>query len=107
MPADLGALSDDLAAETDALEAVLQPVDDRRWQTPTPAVGWRVHDQVSHLAYFDQAATNAASDPDKFRAELAIAREQDAGMIRGHHALDQNVGGFAIDAVGLRAWSGE
>jgi uncharacterized protein (TIGR03084 family) len=99
MPADLGALSDDLAAETDALEAVLQPVDDGRWETPTPAVGWRVHDQVSHLAYFDQAATNAASDPDKFRAELAIAREQDADLTG-----DVQVRYAALPADELFAW---
>jgi uncharacterized protein (TIGR03084 family) len=80
MPVDLGALADDLAAETDVLAAVLEPVDDGRWQTATPAVGWRVHDQVSHLAFFDEAATNAATDPDRFRADLAVAREADADL---------------------------
>ncbi len=80
MPADLGALAEDLAAETGVLEAVLQPVEDSRWQSPTPAAGWRVHDQVSHLAFFDEAAVRAASEPDQFRAELAEARARDADV---------------------------
>ncbi len=89
MPVDLGALAEDLAAETAVLEAVLQPADDERWQTPTPAVGWRVHDQVSHLAFFDEAAAGAATDPDRFRADLAVARERDAditGDVRARYA---------------------
>ncbi len=80
MPVDLGALADDLAAETAVLTAVLQPVDDERWSTSTPAAGWRVHDQVSHLAFFDQAAARAAREPERFRAELAAARARDADV---------------------------
>ena len=38
---------------------------------PTPAPGWSIHDQVTHLAYFDETAALAATDPDRFRAEAA------------------------------------
>ena len=37
--------------------------------SPTPAEGWTVADQVSHLAYFDDVAVQSATDPDAFRAE--------------------------------------
>src|SRR5271166_291607 len=63
MPADLGRLVEDLAAETAALRAILDPLASTDWQLPTPAPGWTIADQVSHLAYFDQAATMAATDP--------------------------------------------
>ncbi len=69
MPVDLARLADDLAAETTWLEALVAPLDDAGWKTPTPAAGWSVHDQMTHLAYFDGATTTALLDPDRFVAE--------------------------------------
>jgi uncharacterized protein (TIGR03084 family) len=66
--ADLGR---DLEAETSWLRSRLAALDDAGWDTPTPAPGWSVRDQVSHLAYFDEATTMAAIDPDRFRVERA------------------------------------
>ncbi|MHA3701852.1 TIGR03084 family metal-binding protein [Jatrophihabitans sp. YIM 134969] len=71
MPVDLPALLDDLAAESADLDAVLASLDVVQWSLPTPAEGWSVADQVSHLAYFDDTATLAVTDPDRFRAEAA------------------------------------
>ncbi|TDP91907.1 TIGR03084 family metal-binding protein [Labedaea rhizosphaerae] len=62
-------LWDDLAAETADLDALLASVTD--WDRPTPAIGWSIRDQVSHLAYFDEAAALAIADPARFRAEAA------------------------------------
>jgi uncharacterized protein (TIGR03084 family) len=61
----------DLAAETADLVAMLAPLGEPAWDTPTPAAGWSIRDQVSHLAYFDEVSTMAATNPDKFRAERA------------------------------------
>ncbi len=72
MAADLGGLLADLTAETRVLEDLLEPLDAAAWQRPTPSPGWTIHDQVSHLAYFDETATLAATDPDRFRAEAAV-----------------------------------
>ncbi len=71
MPADLVALVDDVAAETAALRAILDPLPDASWLLPTPAPGWTIADQVSHLAYFDEVAVTSATDPDAFAAILA------------------------------------
>lgn len=71
MAADLGALLADLTAETRVLEDLLVPLNAAAWQRPTPSPGWTIHDQVSHLAYFDETATLAATDPYRFRAESA------------------------------------
>jgi hypothetical protein len=43
------------------------PLDEAGWDRPTPAPRWAIRDRVSHLAYFDEAAT----DPTRFRAEAA------------------------------------
>lgn len=71
MPADMRALLTDLRAETRAVRDLLAPLDDAGWETATPSVGWAIRDQVSHLAYFDEAAAVAATDPERFRAEAA------------------------------------
>jgi uncharacterized protein (TIGR03084 family) len=71
----LPGLLDDLLAETDVLTAMLAPLDDAGWDRPTPAARWAIRDQVSHLAWFDDAATLAATDPDRFRAEAAAAAQ--------------------------------
>lgn len=66
MPADLAALADDLALETASFVAVLDTLADADWARPTPAPGWSVADQVSHLAYFDDMTVLAALDRDEF-----------------------------------------
>ena len=63
----LAELCDDLAARPALWSAMLAPLDEPAWDAPTPAPGWSVRDQVTHLAYFDEAATLAATDPDAFR----------------------------------------
>jgi uncharacterized protein (TIGR03084 family) len=69
----MGTLADDLAAETAVLRALLADLDDAGWETATPATGWAIRDQVSHLAYFDDAAVRSATEPAAFAAELADA----------------------------------
>lgn len=71
MPVPLTDLLTDLAAESDVLDAILADLPSDAYERPTPAVGWAVRDQVSHLAYFDETATLAAEDPDRFRVEAA------------------------------------
>ncbi|MCI4676491.1 TIGR03084 family metal-binding protein [Candidatus Mycolicibacterium alkanivorans] len=71
MPLSMDALADDLAAETAELRATLGAMTPADWRRPTPARGWCIGDQVSHLAYFDDAAVQATTDPDGFLAELA------------------------------------
>lgn len=57
----------DLRAEHEALDAIVAPLDDAAWNTPTPAEPWNVRDQISHLSYFDDCATVAATDPVAFK----------------------------------------
>jgi len=45
------------------------------WDTQTHAPGWSVRDQVSHLAFFDEAASLAITNRDAFVAEAHAALE--------------------------------
>ncbi|MGH3204090.1 MAG: maleylpyruvate isomerase N-terminal domain-containing protein, partial [Streptosporangiaceae bacterium] len=75
MPVDMAALAADLAAESAVTRALVADLDETGWSTPTPAVGWNIKDQISHLAYFDDVAVKSAVRPDEFRADLAAAPE--------------------------------
>jgi uncharacterized protein (TIGR03084 family) len=66
---ELGVLTADLAAESAELYEVLSVLAEPDWARSTTAAGWSVRDQITHLAFFDEAATLSAADPDRFRAE--------------------------------------
>jgi uncharacterized protein (TIGR03083 family) len=71
MPADMNDLADDLAAETAVLRDLIAGLDPEAWRQATPAPGWSIADQISHLAHFDEAAIQSATAPQEFQAELA------------------------------------
>jgi uncharacterized protein (TIGR03084 family) len=73
MPADMTALAADLAAESAVTRALVAGLDEAGWNTPTPAAGWDIGDQISHLAYFDEVTVQSAADPAGFTAALAAA----------------------------------
>jgi uncharacterized protein (TIGR03084 family) len=64
------ALLDDLGDEHASLDALVAPLDDAGWATPTPAEGWDVRDEVAHLAYSEDLASTAATAPDEFAVRL-------------------------------------
>jgi uncharacterized protein (TIGR03083 family) len=74
----MDALADDLAAETAELRAMLAPLSEPDWRRATPAAGWSVLDQVSHLAHFDEAALRSATDPEGFRSVSSARVDPDA-----------------------------
>jgi len=74
MPVDITALAGDLSAESVVTRDLISGLDEAGWHTPTPAAGWDITDQVSHLAYFDEVTTASAVDADAFIAELAAAQ---------------------------------
>jgi uncharacterized protein (TIGR03084 family) len=71
MPVSMRALLADLLAETRVVQDMVDDLDAAAWDLPTPALGWAIRDQITHLAYFDEAATLAAVAPDRFVAEAA------------------------------------
>jgi uncharacterized protein (TIGR03084 family) len=65
----IASLVGDLVAESSELRRVLEPMPAGAWARPTPAAGWTIVDQVSHLAYFDDVTRLSITDPEQFRAE--------------------------------------
>lgn len=63
-------ICDDFLAECDALDAVVADITEAQWDTPTPAAGWSVRDQISHLWFFDVRELMALTDPDAFAADM-------------------------------------
>jgi uncharacterized protein (TIGR03084 family) len=81
----------DLADETAVVDQMLAGLPDAGWQQPTPAAGWAVRDQASHLAYFDDAAMLAATAPERFvdqTARLAAQGPDLADAVAAEHRGD-------------------
>lgn len=97
LPELLNDLEDEFA-DTRRLVAHLGP-DDPAWDLATPAEGWAVRDQVSHLAFFDDAGRQAMVDPVGFSERAALAMAQPGDPMQEHLAR-----GRAIDGGELLDW---
>jgi len=100
LPGLLGDLDDEYG---DLRAAVADLSDhDPRWDLATPAAGWAVRDQISHLAYFDDAGRMAMVDPDAF---ARLVEEMLAGTgdpMEVHLARGRAIGGQEL----LGWWDG-
>ena len=95
----------DLRAEHRALDAVLAPLRGAQWLLETPAVGWTIRDQLAHLAFFDQAALVAATDPRAFAGQIAGVGGDPVGLIARHVAAGRSMPGEEVLAGWRRARS--
>jgi uncharacterized protein (TIGR03084 family) len=65
-----------------ALDELLGPLGPQDWYTASAAPGWTVKDQVFHISYFDQVATDVVISPEGFLADLpGILADPDRYMI--------------------------
>ncbi|WP_235734494.1 TIGR03084 family metal-binding protein [Nocardioides alcanivorans] len=71
----------DLSAEGDRLEQLVTPLSDAQWRVATPADGWDVAAQVSHLAWTDETAVAAAGPKEQWDALVMKAIEDPAGYV--------------------------
>ncbi len=79
--ADLDPILTDLQAESAELDALVAPLSEAGWATPTPAPGWTVAHQIAHLAWTDQAAVLAVTDPPAFAGELQRALADGSDLV--------------------------
>ena len=72
---------DDLEAEQQVLDALVAHLDESGWETPTPAAGWTIRDQVAHLAFFDEVAVASLAGTGEARfAELSAPMGDQPGL---------------------------
>lgn len=100
---DMSAICRDLWGEHDDLDRVVDPLEDSAWTTPTPAEGWTVRDQISHLNYYDGVAQRAATDPDGFRTWLRESAMSEIAPASGDPA-DLEAGRSLAPAELLEQW---
>ena len=96
MSAAYDRLIDDLAAEVDALDGVVAGLSDDQFEQLTPAEGWSIKDQLSHLAGFDEAATTAIVDPEFFVADLERRITEGDDPIAGYTATGRQMTGREV-----------
>jgi uncharacterized protein (TIGR03084 family) len=79
------AITADLVAEHESLDALVSELPPEAWEVPTPAEGWAVRDQISHLWFFDDRAVLAATQPDAFVADAkaVMSANRDPSIERG------------------------
>jgi uncharacterized protein (TIGR03084 family) len=99
--AALSELLADLDDEYADARSLIDPLsaDGPEWDRLTPAAGWAVRDQVSHLAFFDDEARTALVAPEEF----AVAAE-DAMARPGDPMEEHLVRGRSMDGDALRRW---
>lgn len=68
--ADPTGILDDLACESAELDTLVAGLAARDWTLPTPAPGWTIAHQIAHLAWTDEQACQAATDPSGFARRL-------------------------------------
>ncbi|MGH3498701.1 MAG: TIGR03084 family metal-binding protein [Nocardioidaceae bacterium] len=79
MTAMLGEVLADLEAESGQVDHLVVDLSAGRWSTPTPAAGWTIAHQIAHLAWTDDIAIIAATDPFAFRRVVEDAMADPLG----------------------------
>ena len=84
---DVAAIIEDLRAEGDELDRLVAGLPEAGWATPTPAEGWTIAHQIAHLAWTDQQAITAATDPAAFEKIRKAAEADPQGYVDAGAAL--------------------
>jgi uncharacterized protein (TIGR03084 family) len=58
----------DLSAELSDLDRIIRSMSERDWDLLTPAPGWQIRHQVQHLAFGNETAALACTDPGRYVA---------------------------------------
>ena len=80
---DVTEVLDDLVDEQQALDVIVDGLDDEQWSLATPSPRWDIADQIGHLTFFDTSAALAIEDEAGFlahKAELLSAFADDLAV---------------------------
>jgi uncharacterized protein (TIGR03084 family) len=78
---DIAELAIDLGAEGGDLHRIVAMLGEPGLRTPTAAEGWTVGHQIAHLAWTDEMALLAATEPDSFADVVRAAAADPAGFV--------------------------
>ena len=79
--ADARPIVDDLAAESDVLDAMVAGLPEHRWCELTPADGWTIAHQIGHLLWTDRVALTSVTDEPAFGDLLTAAAADPSGFV--------------------------
>lgn len=60
----------ELVEEHAALDLIVKDLSNSKWDSTTPFYDWTIKDQICHIAYFDDKANLAATDPHGFQTDM-------------------------------------
>ncbi|MFD7610371.1 TIGR03084 family metal-binding protein [Streptomyces sp. NPDC059828] len=84
---DPAVVLDDLRTESEELDRIVADLGEERWAAATPAPGWDIAHQISHLAWTDEVALLAVTDAGAFAKHVEKAlTEPDAFVDRAAEA---------------------
>ncbi|KAA2261969.1 TIGR03084 family protein [Solihabitans fulvus] len=78
---DVATVLDDLRAEGEDLDTLVSGLPDDAWGTPTPAQGWNIAHQISHLAWTDRVSVLAVTDGTAFADSVRTAMSRSADYV--------------------------
>jgi len=84
-------ITEDLLDEQAQLDGLVCGLTGEQWQLDTPSPGWRIIEQIGHLAYFDHTAAMAIVDPNAFDDHVKLlldARPKDDPTLTHARSLD-------------------
>ena len=86
----------DLAKEYDELDAVVAALDESGWNRMTPAEGWTIKDQIRHIAFYDERAVLAVTEPEAFAQHLAEISKDPLGHLEALEKADKDLAGAEV-----------
>lgn len=92
----MGDVLEDLQDEQAALRSVLEALGPEAFDLPTRSPGWRIRDQIGHLAHYDEQAVLAATDPEAFRGRTDALLEDLAAFTEAAEAIGRSLTGGAL-----------
>ncbi|UOZ06660.1 TIGR03084 family metal-binding protein [Amycolatopsis sp. WQ 127309] len=100
---DTTAVLADLTAEAAEVDALVAGLTETGWETPSPAPGWRVREQIAHLTFILRIAGFASAQPEAF---VAMTKSLTGGL---DAAVEAALKEFETDPgeVLLAKWRGE
>ncbi len=92
----------DFCDESEALYAVLKPLDEDAYSIPTQFNSWTINDILQHLHYFNIMADLSLTNPDKFVEDYAVisALRQEHGFVVATNQVLNGLKGKPL----LEAW---